>query len=902
MKTMPTAPTLLDRKAGASSSLQSRDRLVTAIVNKLVRPSDVRGAGSGNRIPSNHELAPLVRDTMKSIDDAENTLDVLPDLNLAAEIQIASILSSKDLITTSLVYSADKADMELDLRSNMIKVVKDYFDDDYKLTDDLYDILYDVLYRTGSYAVSIIPESAVDKAINGTGGKKVSLESLRDTTVSALRPKGILGPFDANTSGSKFGLEALNFDVSRTTSNEEMMITFGDKLAPIFVTDNPDFSKISKIQSSIARARVSEVYSTALESVDSSFNTTTLGKGDQRYYRNPLYQTASISEIEQAEQVGRPSIGRPLVQHYPSESVIPIHTPGDFKMQIGYLILLDNMGNPISRNEMMNSNLAWSWINGSADQKVKRDVAFGLGLRNNDMDTSTNMTVSALTNTFAEFVENKVINAIKNGVYGDSVTMSRPQDVYRIMLARSLAKKSTQLLYVPVEQMTYFALDYNKYGIGRSLLEKTRMLGTVRTALQFATLNGSILNSTRNLEYTIELDPNDREAEKTIDDIRYRVMQSYNSDIPLTGTPDDMWAYMTNAGLSFNVIGNEFYPSTKVSLQDNSPDYKIPDSTTEDDFAKRHYRGLGLDPELIISPDQIEFASQVTSKNLLAARRICKIQERFNPFLRQFVKTYIISDGILLQELANEIREAYPEESKQPGVIGKYLNEFLRNLNVELPSPDTSMLGSQMEQFDQRAEAIDKLLEVYITDETLQETKLDIDTARARGIVKAYLLRQWLRENAVDEDLTGLFDDTERRNEIVTAIASDAVEVSTLSGMLFKRIDSRVETVASNLDLVKEDGFAPDAGGDSFGDDTSGEGDDMFGGDDGTGDDDMFGDDSFGTDDSTDSDGIDDGTDTGDDATTDDDSGDTATSDEVEDTESTETETPTDGTDETTLA
>lgn len=839
METLPTSPSLLDRKSGRGSTLQSRDKLVEAIVNKFVIPVDRSFGQSSGRIPTNNELAPIVRDTIKSIDDAENVLNVLPDLNLAAEIQIASILSTKDLITTCLDYSVSTAeDIPLDLRAEMITVVKKYFNDDYKLTQDLYDVIYDVLYRTGSYAVSIIPESSVDMLINGASSTKgkVSTESLYESSKKLLAPKGILGSATSDTSDRnvRFGLESLNVKPSSIPSQDDLTITFkSDALAPLRISDNADIIKIPKIQATLASESINSAYNVSIE----GFSSSDLRSGDKRFYKNPMYTAAQVNEIKTAEQTGKPSIGRPLVQHYPSESVIPIHIPGDFKMQIGYLIVLDNVGNPISKHDLINSNIAWSWMNGSADQKVKRDVAYGLGLTK-DINTATSMTVSQLTNSYAEFVENKVINSIKNGIYGDSVAMSRPQDIYRIMMARSLAKKATQLLYVPVEQMIYFALDYNDFGIGRSLLDKNKMLSTVRSALQFATLNGSILNSTRNLEYNIQLDPGDREAEKTIEDIRYRVMQSYNSSIPFTGTPDDMWAYMSNAGLSFNVEGNEFYPSTKISVQDNSPDYKIPDQSTVEDLQKQHYRGLGLDPELIISPESIEFASQVTSKNLLAARRICKIQERLNPFITQFVKTYLLSDGILLKELSILIRTELGEESKQPGVVGKYINSFLRALNVTLPSPDTSMLGSQIEQYDIRSDALDKVLDNFINEDALGE--IDADPMKAKSIIKSYLMRKWLKENDVEPDVLSIFEDSDARADLVQTIANDTVDSATLLSMLFNRVEKRVETVA------KKQGRESSGGMDDYSNDTGESGDeDTSGGEDDYGSDD-FGSDDFG--------------------------------------------------------
>ncbi|MGK7530404.1 hypothetical protein, partial [Salmonella enterica] len=57
----------------------------------------------------------------------------------------------------------------------------------------------------------------------------------------------------------------------------------------------------------------------------------------------------------------------------------------------------------------------------------------------------------------------------------------------RIMLARHLAKRHTQVIYIPAENLCYFATDFDEDGIGVSITERSYVISTVRMALLFAT-------------------------------------------------------------------------------------------------------------------------------------------------------------------------------------------------------------------------------------------------------------------------------------------------------------------------------------------------------------------------------------------------------------------------------
>lgn len=799
--------------------------IVKAVTSKLVsRPKENRQLGSENKtnLPTIQELAVVLRDTIQAANDAEAALDTLPDLELVAQVAISSILSSNDLITTTINYDVTTNELPLELKNKLLKVVSNYFDDEYKLSSYLYDILYDVMFKTGSYAIAIMPESSIDQVINGK--RNVAKEDINSFLRDVRSYRGILGSVHEQSESSQVALEDLIGSKQPKQSEGELTIAFeSEDYGKIKLTDNPTVMRNTDLRRIIASQRAASPYDTVSRVVAMEEYGLLNDKDHKSFYDDSPRKTKQIDEIPAAIDTKQPNVGHPLVQHYPSESVVTVHVPGDPSSHVGYLILLDSAGNPVNRKDMLNSQMMWGWARSDGSSNALGQIASGLGLQGSG-EGNRDWTLASLTNSYSELVERKVTNSIKNGLYGDSVAVAKPEEVYRIMLARTLAKQNTQVLYIPAEQFVYFALDYNDYGIGRSLTDKNRTVITGRAALMYATLQSSILNASRNMTYNITLDPEDREAEKTVDDIKDSIYRQYNAKMPFRGTITDMEAFASNAGLSFNIEGNQYYPSTNVSASDETPDYKVPDRNTIEDFAKMNYRGYGVDPDLIFSPGDIEFATQVQSKDLLSTKQVCKRQEKLNPILSHFCRTYTISSGILIGKLVEEIKTYYSDskEKLNQGIVGKTINEFVSNLDVTLPPPDMSMVSSQMESFDSEERAIDKMVEIFVDEAMIESANIEIRSRDAQDMFKNYFKRMWFRNNGVLSDFIAHFDDEDLRQEVVKEFGDDAVKIMKAVGMSIKRSSGRIETIKDKI-------TAPvDESGNVIEDDT---GDDM---DDGT--------------------------------------------------------------------
>ncbi len=800
----------------------TRIDIIKSVTNKIISPTNV-GIGNASRIPQAMELAPIVQSKINDINVAEQIFDVMPDLEQVAEIATASILSTKDLMTTTVTYDASSKGLSVELRDRLLMYISAYFRDEYGLQDHLYDIVKDTLFITGSYAVGIIPESSVDRIINGAPFGKVATEEISD---SEFKNIGILGTIDNKKDQSKFGLEAIS---DSALSAIENVIDMG--AASISICDNPNVLKIPRLIERQSAHKIMEEYrGNALGSLlsgddDDDDKEDVVGLENlhinRGMYKNPNYQSRTVEEVHIAEEAGRPTVGHPLTMHFPSESVIPIHVPGNIKIHVGYLVLLDNLGNPVSREELASSNIVFD------KSKYKTEDAATMGLiekmnpsaisEPGKKDEKVEYTKVELTKMFTDIVEGKLMNALKNGTYGENAMLSTPTDVYRIMMARALKKKSSQLLYIPSEQMAYYAIGYNQYGQGRSVLDRGRMLVTIRTALAYSTMRATILNSTENREYSLELDPEDLTPDTTIAKFESRIRQGFNGDVPYTGGPHDVIAYMGNSGVSLNITGSEHYPSTKLTVTDNSPDYKVPDSDIDEQYARRMYRMMGVDPDLILSPENIEFASQIVTKDLFTSRHITKTQEVIGITLTNFTRSYIMSDGILIGGMKDIINGMYkdvdtgkPRKKEVAAIIQRFVAQF----TATLPPPDTGGLLSMHEQFTEVKGCVEELMEVFITDDALGEIDTEVDVTAVRDHVVNNYLRSWIKKNNVDQDILQIFGHTdEESTEYIRGIAKDNKDIATFILRTGNGIKARMDTVArkhgtdgnsDNIDEIEE--------------------------------------------------------------------------------------------------
>ena len=328
-------PEALSPKARKLTSVPSfkRNTVTEAVTRKLVQS---RYASNGRTVggstfsgaPPAQYMGTVVSKTATNVVDAENMLQLLPDLNLGMQILIASILSPADMMSCKLTYSLRCRDLD-DVGAQMLAETQAYYEGPYNITSRLEPILKDVLFMKGCYPLAILPESAIDDAINSNA--KISMESMKETMTPQGRPQsiGILGTPPANGGEGKSGIAAFGMESlsPRKVSQYRHEVS---GVPTLIVSDNPSVLKWPLVHQRITAQRVGDalgkdrthVVPGMEDAAHHSIDPTTLVYKPRSFNYTPVLTIKSLAELE------KENVGNPLEIVFPAEAVIPVHVPG----------------------------------------------------------------------------------------------------------------------------------------------------------------------------------------------------------------------------------------------------------------------------------------------------------------------------------------------------------------------------------------------------------------------------------------------------------------------------------------------------------------------------------------------------------------------------------------------
>lgn len=837
-------------------NLLKKDPIANSIASKLVTDQGNGGLSAHRRRdapPAESVIRRISDDVTQNINDSTNIFQLLPDTELAMQILVSSILSPKDMVNVELGFHVGSNVLEGEVAGPMVEVVREYFEDVYKIKTYLPKILEEILFTKGSYPLMVLPESSLDAIINSD--RAVSLESFRGSIGSDGRPIpsiGLLGKKESNK--STFSLE--HFTQHNTTvSTEETKVQTIEKFNDLLrVSDNFEALKFPSVMDKMRQQRISDALGYKRASFESRQKKDEMSEEEitRSLYRHRNYQRQPYQHVKTPGEVGRESVGHPLVMKLPPEAVIPVHVPSNPEDHVGYFLLLDQYGNPLNRVRESNyyrdisQNLTSNADVSSQLLAAGRRASDGLDRRDN-----TNLEVAEAVRIYADIVERDLIQRLKNGVYGDGIEISRPLDVYQVMLARSLSNMGTQILYVPAELMTYMAFDFNQFGVGKSLLDDNKILASIRSMLLFSNTMAAIKNSVGRTGLRIQLDPEDPDPASTVEYMVHEYSRNRSAAYPLgASNPTDLIDFLQNAGIDVQVSGNAAYPETTLDVEDKSMNRVQPDSQLEEDIKHKFFMSLGMSPETIDLSSNVEFATSVVTSNLLLAKRVIIYQDKLLALVKDHIDKYIRNSSILLEQLHKAIEDNKKGLGSETGKLepDQLINLFLAGLNVTLPRPDSAKLENQIQAFDLYSDALEKAVDAYFGEDSFMLQEFDDVESDMRGVraaVIAYFKRQWLRNNNVLPelmDLVSLNEDGEPELDLLKIHGTHLENIGKSVADLVEKMRKDREKREKQLEEEEEaETSSDDDGDDSWADDD--DGDDASGSDDDSWADDAGGDD-----------------------------------------------------------
>lgn len=831
-------------------------KLVSSHIRGPVRDTD------GSRkvtVPNSHLFRNRLSKRAKKSVDAAAVLKLLPDVELGIRILTSCILSPSDMTGGDMNWLGPEELLPSDLNATLIKRIRQHFDQVYKIKPLLPKILRKCLAEDGSYPVAVIPENVIDDIINGQ--KRISLESIKGFVHEdsrLMKSIGILGSYkETETKGLNFSFESMSATQLKEDDGYSRLAfeTGYHKNEYVYITDNPMVLRIQDINNALRSQKAKTAYS--------SIGQESMGNPKITEYRieRSLYSKKDtkgeqVVAFKRPDELNRNTIGHPLIKRFPAESVIPVFVPGEPEKQIGFFICLDEEGVPIQApgGDQYYNNLSSGFggaTNSSMTSGIIQRVKSNLG-SNVSFDNNSVKHLEMSVQIYSELVEKDLLSRVKNGIRSSNVNISTNHQIYEIMLARTLSKKLTQMLYIPADYMTYIAFKHGDDGIGQSLLDDTATINALRIVLLFSDIIGSIKNSIGRTTTTLKLDERDPDPMKTIEIAQNEIVRGRQLSVPLSvSNVTDITDFIQRAGFEWKFEGHPSVPDVSFDFQDTQSNKQRPDSELQDSLRKASIMGTYVSPEMVDNGFNSEFAASVVANNILFSKRIIELQEIFNPQITEHLKKCVKYSQPLMADLKEiiiqnkdklkldeiEVKDyagnVIDDERKEKIVINDLLDKFLDGFAVELPKPTSVTLDQQMTDLETYSSAVDKALDLaYMNDQIINTNSMgdfSQNIEMLKGLYKAHFMRRYLTEKGI---LTELADITSLNEEGKPAIDMPADTEEHLLSLIRSMIPTVavLNTMKSKVEkAVDELGFNPPEEVQAPMEDTGG-GEDQFGG------------------------------------------------------------------------
>lgn len=805
-----THTTPATRRVQAFSVIGSRS-LTAAYVSKLREGNHHHHSKDAPSLvtssTSQSDMASISQEQQIRAIDNENAINLMPEIEWACRVLVSSILSPKDMTKRELIYNIDLDWLPPGAKTAVIEQVKKDMTTVYEYGDSLYHIFKDALFRKGSHPRLILPEAAVDMAINS--GETLSMESLSQMYSpdgKSLKRKGYFGKHpQVNETGPRFitmesyqkvkGISGSDdpddaFFVRIEKDGVESVVT----LEGISVTDNYECLKLPSYLEVISASERQELakrpkpnfsgFDFGLDSTNESFHskpaTSKNSSLNVNEFRNAVYKGAPNNMVTHMQIPGRTalkrrSVGRPLVKSLSPESVIPLHVPGDPRRKIGYIVLIGEDGHPISmesadqvisrgRSMMKTQNSADSLGSGAMGSMILSKAARNL------TGGSEVTSFRDLSKIFEQLVEDNIIPRLMNGSYPGGAELADTSDLYSLMLARTLCSMRTRLVFVPAEMLTYFAFDYHANGMGRSLLDSNKTLIAIRAGLLLTRMTGEIRNSIPLTKVTMKFDEDDTDWEKTWEEAAHAVSTTRQPQYPLnTLAINDLMDWIHRAGYVWSFQSHPRMPDTGFDFDKITHENPLPDQDFYDSLGKQIYMGFGIPPELMDSTYDPEFAIAVASRNIMFTQTVLEFQKVASGLITEDHHRLILSDGIMLNEIVKvvkskwgEISSNLPSEDKElfakdPAKFAIDLVErIVTSITVSLPQPDATTLQNQQERFKEFKDFLEEALPSFISQDLISADiapELAAKFGAMEPVIKAALIRKFMADNNIMPEL-----------------------------------------------------------------------------------------------------------------------------------------------------
>lgn len=679
----------------------------------------------------------------KAVDRIENDriISMAPEISLAASIMIPSIMAPNDLREDKIPITCALDGVDPVKIAEISEYATNYFEEKFHLSTTVPKWIYEAMYRSGSKPLLIIPLTTLYKKLTDKDAFVASTEGFI-AGCEELDRQSLYGFGDTS---SKEYVSQLSASVESFSSNEVMSAVGATKVGK---TERSSFSAAH-------RKFVESVIST--ESLNISDNPDSINLNVQRNKRAAKtvkkkvmvqYKEAPLETLS-ADKNAEPT-GEPVFMELPTESVIPIYTPGTPNDHIGYFIILDEYGHPLNVQDYDKNN-----FNSAADAPTQTNfsqmyAAYGYDPTDDSQAQRNQNTVSTI---YQSIVETHLKNKAASAGFAD-IGLGADSSIYRGLFTRYLQQRRTRLMFIPKELLVYFCFKHASDGTGVSKLEDLKFILSLRisnlVSRAITAFNNAIDRKTLNINFAEGFVGNPIEV------MRNAERESIRKDaITFSNNPQDIAQTLTSKGYSIKCTGISGLPDWSVTKEVNdraASGNATPDTDLADDIRNMEILGLEVPPAALNSLNDAEFSRSVATTNIIFSRKLVGYQNITESYVDMFIRTYATFDAEFRKEVAKLLASVDNKVAREPGTVVSNdtkvdVDEIIQSLHFSLPTPNIAPDTTQFDNMNNMITSLGTIVDNLQSDDLAGSD----DTVRAvftanKSLAKSDVIRQYMQK------------------------------------------------------------------------------------------------------------------------------------------------------------
>lgn len=738
-------------------------------------------------------LEGVSNNTRTKIEEIKNLKVVAPEIKVASRVIVSTIMSPVDLQTNYVNITMSYAGIPDETKQLIVKSLNDHFNNEFHLAPRLAEWLLTAGFEEGAKAIIVLPkheldvQNAIADALKGNEAVKAAAEA---TARIQQHDESIVPSVEAVAGVSNDVLQRRKNDLELAMNcvgvEAEIALEnlgadkyFKDEKFTPAVESTKDGKELYKIATSADLAAKLKEGSFKLlqrsgdETVVVTRDLSHVTKGTKnltgklkellkdaqaqmagfKVGENGAEITSQVRTLSISENIKLGEGDIPIILEIPSDAVIPVCAPRDNKNHIGYFVLIDENGQPITGR-------ANAFTSGTTDVSNRLALAAATSVYGNatlktfaDLTSSPEYMLKQMTDIFTVAV-NKLLESKlgRDGLTG--LNINTHSAVGKALFYNLLANNRVRIVFVPEPMMVYYRFDHRDDGTGKAILEDVAPMIALRTTLMVARLMAAIDSSTLHRTIEVDVDESDNNPQQTFELLRREALSKY---APAFSTEVQTAAEsLINRNITIKPKSIEgTTDNLSVSIDKSYGNSSSPDQDIMEKLNNWIAMGLdGLPASVLNQLGENEFARSVATTNMFFANHIAGRQLSLRPHNKKFVVNYVSSCDKLVKMITDAVtmdRKNKPDKVEEntskdtkDDTISRKVKDVIESIDIDLPQPAMTIKKSHLEEISSLIDAVQKVLDIVYSDDVIANDELKGNMNAIRAIIMSSTLREFL--------------------------------------------------------------------------------------------------------------------------------------------------------------